>query len=89
MEGSNKQMTGKELREIRRALGLTTRELGLALGYRGNPNTISVQIRQYESGGRPIPPWIERLAIMFERHGVPPEWTIAPDSWGEWYARAS
>lgn len=67
-------MTGSELKAIRRQLGLSTKELGRALGYRGNDNTISVQVRQYESDAREIPPWIERLAIMFGRHGVPPVW---------------
>lgn len=69
-------MTGKELKAIRKALGLSTRELGAALGYRGNPNTLAVSIRLYESGAREIPPWIGRLAEMFSRHGVPPAWTI-------------
>ena len=67
-------MTGKELKSIRKALGLSTKELGRAFGYRGNDNTISVQVRAYESGGREIPPWIERLALMFKRHGVPSDW---------------
>lgn len=72
-------MTGHELKAIRRALGLSTREFGAALGYRGNDNTRAVAIRLYESGARPIPPWIARLAEMFGRHGVPPHWTI-PES---------
>jgi transcriptional regulator with XRE-family HTH domain len=69
-------MTGAELKAIRRELGLSTRELGAAFGYRGNENTRAVAIRQYENGDRPIPPWIARLAEMFSRHGVPPAWTI-------------
>jgi transcriptional regulator with XRE-family HTH domain len=69
-------MTGHELRAIRRQLGLTTRELGAALGYRGNANTRSVAIRLYESGARDIPPWIGRLATMLGRHGCPPDWTL-------------
>jgi transcriptional regulator with XRE-family HTH domain len=69
-------MTGKELKAIRHQLGLTTCELGTALGYRGNANTLSVSVRLYECGKRPIPPWIGRLVTMFERHGVPPDWTI-------------
>jgi transcriptional regulator with XRE-family HTH domain len=72
-------MTGNELRSIRRSLGLTVRELGYAIGYRGNQNTVSVAIRLYEGDKRPIPPWIGRLAAMFGRHGVPPEWTLGPE----------
>lgn len=67
-------MTGEELKAIRRQLGLSTKELGRALGYTGADNTISVQIRRYESGARDIPPWIERLAVMYGRHGIPSEW---------------
>jgi transcriptional regulator with XRE-family HTH domain len=72
-------MNGSELRSIRRSLGLTVRELGYAIGYRGNQNTVSVAIRLYEGDKRPIPPWIGRLAAMFGRYGVPPEWTLEPD----------
>jgi transcriptional regulator with XRE-family HTH domain len=72
-------MNGQELRSIRRSLGLTVRELGYAIGYRGNQNTVSVQIRQYEGGHKTMPPWIERLVTMFGKHGVPPEWTLEPD----------
>jgi transcriptional regulator with XRE-family HTH domain len=67
-------MTPQQFKAIRRELGLTVRDFGRALGYQGNDNTISVQVRQYECGDRIPPPWIERLAIMFGRHGVPPDW---------------
>jgi transcriptional regulator with XRE-family HTH domain len=69
-------MQGSQLKAIRRQLGLTTRELGAAIGYAGTPNTISVTIRRYEAGMRPIPPWIARLAWYMGEYGVPPEWTV-------------
>lgn len=64
-------MTGKDLRKIRRDLGLSVRDFGHALGYSGTDNTISVQIRRYELGTRPIPPWIAKLAKMYHRFGIP------------------
>ena len=64
-------MTGEELKVIRHGLGLSTTEFGRALGYAGELNTISVQIRRYESGAREIPPWIARLATMYARFGIP------------------
>jgi transcriptional regulator with XRE-family HTH domain len=64
------------MKAIRRSLGLTTRELGAAFGYQGKPNTRSVAIRLYESGRRPIPPWIARLATLLGRYGCPPDWTL-------------
>jgi transcriptional regulator with XRE-family HTH domain len=72
-------MNGQELRSIRRSLGLTVRELGYAIGYRGNQNTVGTQIRQMQGGKKPIPPWIGRLVTMFDKHGVPPDWTLEPD----------
>jgi transcriptional regulator with XRE-family HTH domain len=64
-------MTGQELKTIRKGLGLSVIEMGLALGYQGNDNTLSVQIRRYELGYRPIPPWIGRLAYMYSKFGIP------------------
>ncbi|MEO9297346.1 hypothetical protein [Devosia alba] len=71
-------MTGPELKAIRHRLGLSTTLMGRAFGYVGSDVTASVTIRKYESEARPIPPWLGRLAIMFDRHGVPPGWTDAP-----------
>ena len=67
-------MNGKKLRSVRQGLGLSVKEFGRALGYVGNDNTLSVQVRRYELDARPIPPWIARLAEMYRRHGVPPGW---------------
>ncbi len=66
-------MTGAEMQAIRKRLGLSTVQLGRAIGYVGADNTVSVTVRRYESDGRDIPPWIARLLIMFDRHGVPEE----------------
>lgn len=64
-------MTGPELKAIREKLGLSVIQMGRALGYSGNDNTISVQVRRYELGMREIPEWIARLAFMYGKHGVP------------------
>jgi transcriptional regulator with XRE-family HTH domain len=65
-------MTGPELKAIRHRLGLSTVEMGRAIGYEGQDNTLSVAVRKYESGGRPIPPWIANLVRMYGLHGLPP-----------------
>ena len=71
-------MTGAELRSIRKSLGLTLSQFGKALGYSGNKNTLSVQIRRFEKstgrepepkGARTIPEWIARLATSLQREG--------------------
>ena len=67
-------MTGSELRAIREGLGLSLVGMGRALGYQGTRETLNAQMHKYESGARPIPPWIARLASMYQRHGVPEEW---------------
>jgi len=72
-------MTGAEFKKMREALLLTAFDLGHALGYDGSRNTIQVQIQRFESDARPIPPAIERLMLMFERYGVPSEFTQAGD----------
>jgi hypothetical protein len=41
---------------------------------------VSVTVRRYEApSGRHIPPWIERLALMFQRHGIPREFLFMPN----------
>lgn len=73
-------MTGVELAAIRHRLGLSLVEMGRALGYDGNRNTVQVAVGRYESGGRDIPPWIGRLAHMYGRHGVPRQFLPAERS---------
>ena len=64
-------MTGAELKATRKQIGISVEALGRALGYSGNANTVSVQIRRYETDARPIPPWIGRLVLMYGRYGIP------------------
>ena len=70
-------MQGKELKAIRRELGLSAVELGRALGYAGTDNSASVTIRRYEANMRPIPPLVDRLArcfrLLYEKLGILPE----------------
>lgn len=73
MDPITEPMPGSRLKDIRRKLHLTVVAFGRALGYAGNENTISTVVRRYEADMRPIPSYISRLAIMFDRHGIPPE----------------
>lgn len=63
-------MTPDEFKAIRKRLSLSTIEMGRALGYEGQDNTVSVTVRRYESGMRPIPPTVAVLVAMFDRYGV-------------------
>ncbi|MFA5900075.1 MAG: helix-turn-helix transcriptional regulator [Hyphomicrobium sp.] len=71
-------MTGDELNDIRTRLGLSTSQLGYALGFSGSKSNVSTTIRRFEHGEKPVPPWIARLALMFERYGIPNDF-LAPD----------
>lgn len=66
-------MTGAQLATIRQQLGLSLVEMGRALGYEGNRNTVQVAVSRYEAGDRPIPPWIANLVwayYVLHRHGL-------------------
>jgi transcriptional regulator with XRE-family HTH domain len=66
-------MTGAELKAIRQALGLTLSGFGAAIGYKGNKNTLSVAIRRFESGARPIPHWtVRRIMAVVQANSVSP-----------------
>jgi transcriptional regulator with XRE-family HTH domain len=57
------------LDEIRRKLGLTWEQFGAALGYGGNnPGT---NASRFMKGERVIPRYLGRLALMYERFGIP------------------
>ena len=64
-------MTGAQFKAIRNKLDLSVIQMGRAIGYSGNNNTISVTIRQMELGTRPVPFYIARLMLMFALFGVP------------------
>ena len=63
-------MTGIQFKGIRESFDLGVVEWGRVLGYHGNSDTISRVVRRYE-GIRCIPLYIERLALMYYRHGIP------------------
>ena len=65
-------MTPADFKACRNACGLTQSEWGRALGYDGD--NCDVTVRRYENGTRPLPEWIARLADMYRRHGIPPEY---------------
>ena len=68
-------LSGSELKSIRRRLGLSTVAMGRAFGYEGTDATTSSTVRKYENGAKIIPPWIARLAILMDKHGLPTGWT--------------
>jgi len=68
-------MFGTEFKSIRKGLGLTVLQWARALGYAGSVKTVREQIAKYDRNVRPIPPWIARLAMMYQRFGVPDDFT--------------
>lgn len=64
-------MSPDDLRRIRKAAAPDMSQAAFArtLGYADADS-----YRRYETGRRPIPDLLARLAIMIERHGLPEEW---------------
>lgn len=62
-------MTPDELRAIREKSAPTQGAFARALGYQDADT-----YRKYESGARPIPLLLQRLAVMIDRHGLPEDW---------------
>jgi hypothetical protein len=67
-------MTGAELRNIREAFGLSASAIGRLLGYSGPKANVAVHVRRLERDARRIPASVEKLALMYARHGIPKEW---------------
>ena len=63
-------MTPKEFRTIRTALKLSTREVGEALGLRGDPGRT---VRRYEAGDIEISGPVQ-TAMLAMRYGFRPPW---------------
>lgn len=75
IENPHEKMTGAELKAIRGRLGLSAVQMGRAFGYAGDDTTISALISRYENDAKPIPHHLARLAVLFDKHGVPGDWT--------------
>lgn len=71
---TKKPTRGQKMRAVRTRHGLSTFEFARAIGYRGKDSSLDCQIRRYELGIREIPPWINRLVLMFDAYGIPPKW---------------
>lgn len=63
-------MTPKQFRDIRKKLGLSAREMGLALGLRGDPGRT---VRRYEAGDVEITGPV-RLSMCALSLGFRPPW---------------
>jgi transcriptional regulator with XRE-family HTH domain len=63
-------MTGQDLKALRHALGLTTLQLGRALGYQGAPDTIKACVRRLECSQRTIPHAQMLLAMHIAKNGL-------------------
>ena len=64
-------MTPERLKAIRHAAApdMTQAAFARSLGYADHD-----AYRKYESGARPVPTLLGKLAEMIERHGLPDEW---------------
>jgi hypothetical protein len=58
---------GPRLRAIRKKLKLTSASFALALGYGGTQAAREVMMVRFETGKRPIPPAVARVALLLEK----------------------
>lgn len=63
-------MTGDDMARIREGLGLTRVQLGNAIGYNGNWNTVNELIKDYENSKRDIPNWIATTVRALDHDGL-------------------
>lgn len=67
-------ITPADFRAARETTGLSLAEFAIALGYRNHDRQgLRQQVNDMEGGRKPITPQVGRLAEMFRRFGVPPE----------------
>lgn len=64
-------MTPGTLRTLRRQLGLTQSELGVAVGLTGTPRNVGRTVRRWEAGKQTIPTDMrDRLAALCQTRGA-------------------
>lgn len=62
------------MRNLRKREGLTRWQLAQAMGYEGKRSSLETQIKRWEGGHRPIPPWIIRLLMYMDAYTIPKDW---------------
>jgi transcriptional regulator with XRE-family HTH domain len=73
-------VTGEELREARRVIGLDKPEFARHLGYTGTDRNNEKLIRDYEQGRKAIPLYIARLVWLLAEIAADCN-ELAPDDW--------
>lgn len=74
-QNGRKTMKPAEFLEIRKRLGYSRDGFAIELGYEGTNQGNNNTIKRFESGDRPIPLPVAKLAWLMDRHGVP-EWPM-------------
>lgn len=70
-QSGRETMTGAEFRKIRKHLGLSLDGFAIELGYEGTPNGNRNTIKRFETGKRPVPLPVAKLAFLLETRGLP------------------
>jgi transcriptional regulator with XRE-family HTH domain len=66
-----------DLRAARETLGLSQADFAIALGYRNHDRQgLRQQVNDMEAGRKAVTPQVARLAEMFRRFGIPPEFMV-------------
>lgn len=59
-------MTGSQLRELRRRLGMNRLQLARVIGYTGTDRNDELRVKRLENAGDPVPLYIARLLWLIE-----------------------
>lgn len=70
-QSGRETMSGAQFKDIRKRLGMSLDAFAIELGYEGNPSGNKKTILRFESGRRPIPLPVAKLAFMLDTRGVP------------------
>lgn len=64
-------LPAREFRRIRQHLDLTMDSFAIELGYEGNLSSNRTTMKRFETGERPIPLAVAKLAWLLAQHGLP------------------
>ncbi len=74
-------MTGSQMRELRRRLGMDRLQMARVIGYTGTDRNDELRVKRLENAGDPVPLYIARLLWLIELHNrhwkclpIFPEW---------------
>lgn len=70
-QSGRETMPAAEFRRVRKKLGMSMDEFAIELGYEGTQNGNRTTIKRFETGKRPVPLPVAKLAYLLSTAGIP------------------